>query len=146
MNFPFVKVKEKKDLLKKVSIFSAMSADNLRKLVQVMSKSRVEAGNELIFSGKVGWGFYIIIEGKARVEKNGVTVNKLGAGDYFGEISVIDGGPRMAKVVAETDMALLFCRKEDFELLLDEVPGFAKAMLIGLCKYIRDAEEPSPVS
>jgi len=146
MLFPFNKVPEKKDLLKKVTIFSALSTDNLRKMTQVMSKTRVEAGSELIFSGKTGWGFYLIVEGKARVEKNGVKIKQLAAGDYFGEISVIDGGPRMAQVVAETDMFLLLCRKEDFDLLIDKVPGFAKALLLGLCKYIREAEQSARVS
>ena len=146
MNFPFIKATEKKDLLKKVTIFSAMSTDNLRKIAQVMDKNRVEAGSELVFSGKTGWGFYLIIKGKARVEKNGVTVGQLEAGDHFGEISVIDGGPRMAKVVAETEMLLLICTKEHFDLLIEKIPGFAQAIMIGLCKYIRDAEKAAPHS
>jgi len=91
--------------------------------------------------GKIGWEFIFIVEGKARVEKNGKVIRQLSGGDFLGEISLIDGEPRTATVIAETDMILLVVNKTSFDHLLDKVPGLQRKILISLCSYVRRAEK-----
>lgn len=142
----FPRMTRKKVLLKQISIFSGLSSSHLRKIANRMDETITAEGNELVLQGRNGWGFYLIIEGRAKVVKNGKKVKTLKAGDSFGEISLIDGGVRSASVIAETDMILLACSKQNFMQLVDTVPGFSKAMLLALCKYIREGEKPSIVS
>ncbi len=106
----------------------------------------MKAGKVLVQQGDTGSDFYLIVDEQARVEKNGKKINRLGPGDFFGEISVIDRGTRMASVISETEMTVLVVNNRAFMQLLDTVPGFSKAMLGAICKYIRDAEKPSLLS
>jgi CRP/FNR family transcriptional regulator, cyclic AMP receptor protein len=142
----FSKITEKEALLKTVPVFSTLSARYLREVGQLMDETRIQPGKVLVKQGKTGWDFYMIVDGEARVEKNGKKIKIIKAGDFFGEISLIDGGPRMASVISETEMTLLAVSNREFMKLVDSVPGFSKAMLIALCKYIREAEQPTIVS
>jgi CRP/FNR family transcriptional regulator/CRP/FNR family cyclic AMP-dependent transcriptional regulator len=102
---------------------------------------KVEADRVLVQQGKIGWEFIFIVEGKARVEKDGKVIRQLSGGDFFGEISLIDGEPRTATVIAETDMTILVVHKTSFDNLLETIPGLQKKILISLCKYLRRAEK-----
>jgi len=101
----------------------------------------IKAGKVLAKQGTIGLEFIFIVEGKAKVEKNGKVIRRLSADDYFGEISLIDGEPRTATVIAETDGTLLLVHKRSFNHLLDTIPGLQEKMLISLCKYLRRAEK-----
>jgi CRP-like cAMP-binding protein len=68
-------------------------------------------------------------------------INRLTSGDFFGEVSLIDRGPRTATVIAETDMTLLVINSKSFDYLLDTVPGLQKKILISLYQYFRRAEK-----
>ncbi len=104
---------------------------------------QVQVGRERVLAqeGKIGWEFIYVLDGKARVEKNGKLIRQLSRGDFFGEISLIDGEPRTATVTTETDMTLLTVHKRSFDHLLDTIPGLQKKMLVSLCKYLRRAEK-----
>jgi len=102
---------------------------------------KVEAGRVLAQQEKKGWEFIFIVEGQARVEKDGKVIRQLSEGDFFGEISLIDGEARTATVTAETDMTLLVVHKASFDHLLDKVPGLQRKILVALCNYIRRAEK-----
>ncbi len=142
----FSKSTKKETLLKKVPVFSALSGRNLKQIGKLMDEVRVKAGQILVQQGKTGQDFYLIVDGQARVEKDGKKFKILGPGDFFGEISLIDRGPRTASVLSETDMTVLAVSHRAFMRLLDTVPALSKAMLGALCNYIRNAERPSIVS
>ncbi len=76
----------------------------------------------------------MIVEGQARVEKDGEKIRTLGPGDFFGEISLIDKEPRTASVTGESDMTVLAVNHPSFAHLLKPVPGLSKDMMIALCK------------
>jgi CRP-like cAMP-binding protein len=141
----FFNISEKEALLKRVPIFSTLRKGHLRELVQLIDETQVKPEKVLVKQGRTGWDFYIIADGEARVEKNGKIINMLKPGDFFGEISLIDGGVRMASVISETEMTLLAVSNRSFMQLVDSIPGFSKAILIALCRYIRQAEQPSMV-
>ncbi len=139
----FSKRSQKVEVLKKVPLFSLLSGRNLDEVGKIADDVQVKAGKILVQQGKPGWDFYLIAEGKARVEKDGRKIRALGPGDFFGEISLIDREPRTASVIAETDMTVLEVSYRSFLHLLETVPGLGRDMMTALCKYIRRAERPS---
>ena len=132
---------QKTDLLKKVPLFSNLSQRHLGEIAKHADQVQVERDRVLVEEGKIGWEFIFIVEGKARVEKDRKFIRQLSKGDFFGEISLIDGEPRMATVIAETNMTLLIVNKRSFDHLLDTIPGIQRKMLVSLCSYLRKAEK-----
>ena len=132
---------QKMDLLKKVPMFSELSKSHLREISKHSDNVAKKAGDVLARQGNKGWEFFFIIEGKARVEKDGRVIRNLISGDFFGEISLIDREPRTASVIAETDMDLLVVHSRSFNHLLDMTPGLSEKILISLCKYLRRGEK-----
>ena len=132
---------QKMDMLKKVPLFNDLSQRHLREIAKHADQVQVETGRVLAQQGKIGWEFIFIVEGKARVEKDGEVIRQLSGGDFFGEISLIDGEPRTSSVIAETNMTLLIVHKPSFDHLLDAIPGLQRKILISLCQYLRRAEK-----
>jgi len=132
---------QKIGLLKKVPMFSDLSQRHLREIGKHADQVKVEAGRLLAQQEKKGWEFIFIVDGKARVEKDRKIIRRLSEGDFFGEISLIDGEPRTATVISDTDMTLLVVNKTSFDHLLDKIPGLQRKILIALCKYLRSAEK-----
>jgi CRP/FNR family transcriptional regulator/CRP/FNR family cyclic AMP-dependent transcriptional regulator len=128
-------------LLKQVPMFSNLSQRHLGEIGKHADQVKVEAGRVLAQQEKKGWEFIFIVDGKARVEKDGKIIRQLSEGDFFGEISLIDGKPRTATVISDTDMTLLVVNKTSFDHLLNKIPGLQRKMLIALCKYLRSAEK-----
>ncbi len=132
---------QKVDFLKKVPLFSSLSQRHLREISKHADQVQVATGKVLAQQGKTGWEFIFIVDGRARVEKDGKVVRRLSGGDFFGEVAMIDGEPRTASVTAESDMNLLIVHKRSFNHLLDTIPGLQKKILISLCDYLRKAEK-----
>ena len=80
------------------------------------------------------------MDGGARVKVSDTKEVRLGAGEIFGEMSLLDGGPRSATVVAETVLRLLVINRTNFETLLEKVPGLTKTLLVTLSRRVRLAE------
>jgi len=132
---------QKIDLLKQVPMFSNLSHRHLGEIGKHADQVKVEAKTVLAQQEKKGWEFIFIVDGKARVEKDGKIIRQLSEGDFFGEISLIDGEPRTATVISDTDMTLLVVNKTSFDHLLNKIPGLQRKILIALCKYLRSAEK-----
>jgi CRP-like cAMP-binding protein len=90
--------------------------------------------------GRDGLAFHLIIEGSATVSKDGRELRTLGPGDYFGEISMIDGRPRSATVTALEPLKAMAIPHREFEAVIDEDPDFARRLLKTLCARLREAE------
>jgi CRP/FNR family transcriptional regulator/CRP/FNR family cyclic AMP-dependent transcriptional regulator len=67
--------------------------------------------------------------------------NRIGPGEFFGEMSLLDGQPRSATVVADTPMRMLVIPRREFVTLLREVPSLTERILIALCQRLRHAEQ-----
>ncbi len=122
-------------------MFSSLSQRHLKEIAKHADQVQVEAGKVLVQQGKTGREFIFIVEGKARVEKDGKVMRQVSKGDFFGEVALIDGESRTATVIAETDMTLLIVHKPSFDHLLDAIPGLQRKILISLCQYLRRAEK-----
>lgn len=115
-----------------------------RALNRVAASARVvhhQAGKQLTEQGTGGIGFHLILEGRATVDVHGAARKSLEVGDYFGEISLIDGLPRSATVTADSDLTTASLTSWDFQPLLLEEPAVTKALLLAMCARLRAAEQ-----
>jgi CRP/FNR family transcriptional regulator, cyclic AMP receptor protein len=128
------------DALASVPLFAACSRKELQ-LVEKQGEHRtVTAGTVLVSEGSVGAEFFVILDGKARVERHGKKVATLGPGSYFGELSLLDRAPRNATVIAETEVELVVLGQRAFDSLLDSIPKFDKKLLAGLARRLRQED------
>jgi CRP-like cAMP-binding protein len=126
--------------LARVGLLEGLSRAELDAFARAARTERAPAGQVLCEEGDPGHEFFLICEGRAVVEQNGRRVARLGSGDSFGELALLDRGPRSATVRAETDVALLVVDELDFSALLDEVPALARKLLANLAARLRRAE------
>jgi len=129
------------DALQKVPLFADLNRKQLDLVAQQSTQLTRPAGSTLAQQGRRGREFVLIVDGRARVERDGKPVGSLGPGDCFGEISLIDGGPRTATVVAETPCDILVVDPRSFSTLLETVPALSRQLLRNLCARVRDAQD-----
>jgi len=129
------------DYLSQVSLFSACSKKELKAIAKAADELVIDEERELVSQDDVGKEAFIIVEGTAVVSRNGRRVATLGPGEHFGELSLLDGGPRTATVTAETPMRLLVLGQREFHWLLDEVPGLAVKIMRSMAGRIRDLDQ-----
>ena len=127
-------------LLAEVDLLHGLSKSELLKIFMLSREEQVRAGRTLATEGEPGGNFSVIMAGQAEVTVGGQTVNKLGPGDYFGEISLIDGEPKSATVTASSDMTLLSLASFTFSPLLVEHPSITRKILLEMCARLRAAE------
>jgi CRP/FNR family cyclic AMP-dependent transcriptional regulator len=132
---------EKVDLLAKIPLFSRLSQRQLNAVAKHVDEVQLRKGAVLAKQGAQGLEAIIIVDGKARVEGDGKAIAELGPGDVVGEMSVIDGKPRSATVIAGTAMNLLVLHRRDFVSLLETVPGLERKLLVALCERVRQADQ-----
>jgi CRP-like cAMP-binding protein len=103
-----------------------------------------EAGEIVIRAGDPGDAFYVIVRGRAGVAGKELSTT-LREGDYFGEIALIDGGPRSATVIALDELRTLEVTKAAFLEFLDREPRAARRIMAALAKRVRSLERaPAP--
>jgi CRP-like cAMP-binding protein len=100
----------------------------------------VAEGTELTRQGGVGREAFVIIDGAAVVTKDGEPAAELGPGDHFGELALLDGGPRTATVTTTTDTTVLVLSKPAFNAVLDEIPTLAHKLLVATARRLRESE------
>ena len=128
-------------LLKKTPIFAKTSESSLKTMLKAAIEKTVQAGAKLVEKGETGAGFYLILEGKAEVIANGEKLAKFGAGDFFGELAVIDGAPRTADVVALTDTTCIVVSQWAMRSIISSHAEIALSMLEELARRLRATDE-----
>lgn len=132
----------KVELLRGVPLFSACSGRELARIASLADEIDVPTGKVLTREGDPGREFFVVVEGRARVTVGDRgRLAPLGPGGSFGEMSLIDQGPRSATVEAETDMHLLVLDSRNFSSLLEEVPSVARKVLAAMAGRLRAAEK-----
>jgi CRP-like cAMP-binding protein len=126
--------------LKRVPLFSGVSDKDLKRLANSLSERTFPAGREIAIEGREGVGFFVIESGEASVSRGGEHIRKLGPGDYFGEMAVIDQGPRSATVVADTDLQCRGMTAWSFRPFVEAHGEVAWPMLESLVSRLREAE------
>jgi len=132
------------DMLGRVPLLAGVGRKELNRLVKRMSSRTFSAGDTAIEEGRGGAGFWLIESGTADVSIGGKPVRTLGPGDYFGEIALIDDGPRSATVVAATDLRCLGIAAWEFKAFVAEHPDAAWAVMQTLAGRLRESETRAP--
>ena len=126
--------------LAQVRLFSAFNKKELALIARASDEVTVPAGRELVQEGAPGHEFFLILSGEASVRRNGRKIVTLSSGQYFGELALLDRGPRTATVVAETPMELLVLGQREFAGVLDEVPHLAHKLLTIMAARVRESD------
>jgi len=126
--------------LERVRLFEGLSKRQLKKIHDASTEVRYMEGASIVKVNQPGDTFYVILEGQAKVTRGGRTINRLVPGDYFGEISLLDGGKRSASVVSETPMVMLEVKQRAFLKFLREDPTVAMKLMETLARRVRTIE------
>jgi CRP/FNR family transcriptional regulator, cyclic AMP receptor protein len=130
---------EKVLFLKGIDLFSAMPGEDLAQVALVTEELRRGAGEVVIREGEPGESLYLLVEGRVAVLKGDSQVAELGEREVFGEMALLDPGPRSATVRAKTDVTLLTIRSEDFGDIMAEKPEIARGVIQVLTRRLRAA-------
>lgn len=123
--------------LASVTLFEGLSKRQLKRLAASAEVVDYMAGASVVREGEDGESFFVVLSGQAKVTVKGRTVNRSLPGDHFGEISLLDGGPRTASVVTETPVTMLMLERSQFRKAVKEDPALALALLESLARMIR---------
>jgi len=128
------------DLLAGVPLFADLSTADLKRIASVAKRMRYREDAVVVEEGSTGGRFFVIQSGSARVVVRGRTRATLGAGAYFGELSVLDGEPRTASVVAAEPLEVWSIADFNFRPLLKDRPALALKLLTALTARLRRVE------
>lgn len=129
------------DRLRTVPLFAACNDKHLEFIATRVDEVDVPAGRALTEQGKSGGEFFIVISGSADVRRDGKSVDTIAAGDFFGEIALLDNGPRTATVVASTPMRLLVLSPRQFQDVLHDDAEIAVTLLHAVTRRLRAAAQ-----
>jgi CRP-like cAMP-binding protein len=127
-------------VIEAVPLFAGLSGRHLRRVAAFARSQRYPAGATVVRTGDPGDSFHVVLEGSARVDAPGRRAARLRAGDFFGEMSLLDGAPRSADVTATSDLVTMSIGRAAFAKLLREEPAVAHALLRTLAERLRAAE------
>jgi CRP-like cAMP-binding protein len=133
-------------LLQGVWLFSGCSDDELGRIAAAATPRTVAADDEITREGEPGSEFFVVVEGNAVATVEGKKVGTINAGGFFGEMALIDGGERVATVVAASPLQLLVLSRDDFnEMLSMAMPEVAPKLLAVIGARMRAIENSTGV-
>jgi CRP/FNR family transcriptional regulator, cyclic AMP receptor protein len=126
----------KVEALRRATLFEGLSRKQLVQLARVSEDLEVPAGKVLCKEGEVGQEFFVIIDGEAEVTKNGERLATRGAGEFFGEIALLEQTQRMATVTAQTPLRFFVLTRRDFRQLIRDNPGVELKVLQAVARRL----------
>jgi len=135
----------RQEALGRAPLFAGLPKRHLKALARFSRVAEYPEGSAIVAEGAYGSAMYVILEGRAKVIRGTRTVTRLGPGDFFGELSLLDGAPRSASVVTETPVRCLDMAGKDFVDLLGKDAELSLRILKGVARWLRDSGgRPSP--
>jgi CRP/FNR family transcriptional regulator, cyclic AMP receptor protein len=128
------------DTIARVPLLAELERRELEHVAEAFKERRFSAGDVVAAEGRQGAGFFVIDEGSATVTVAGAERGKLGPGDFFGEIALIDEGARTATIKADTDMTCYGLTFWEFRPFVESDSRIAWKLLQALAKKLRAAE------
>jgi CRP-like cAMP-binding protein len=128
---------EKVELIKRVPLFSNCSKHELEEIAHIADEIDLGEGKEMTREGHRGREFFVLLEGEADVSKDGQSINKRGAGDFFGEIALVSDRPRSA--TATSPVRALVITDRSFRRLMDDPPDIQRKVLVALAERLAPA-------
>lgn len=132
--------------LSTVPLFDALSRRRLRRLAGEADVVELGPGRPIVEEGQAGEAMFVVLSGTARVVRGGKKVASLIPGDFFGELSALDGGPRTASVVTETPVQALRIFRHTLRRMVQDEPALAIGLLEGLARRLRQVRPGTPVA
>lgn len=134
------------NVLKNIPLFSELSEKDLQRIVQVANRQRYHKENLILIEEEVGSSMFVILDGRVKISRisddgREVILAIMSEGDFFGEMSLLDGHTRSANVTAIEDSELLVIRREEFLQMLHDYPQIAVNLLKELAQRIRKGDE-----
>lgn len=129
------------DALANVPLFKNLNRRSLSRLEKFVRERHFEPGSTVFEEGDEGVGFYLITKGRVEATRAGTKLNELGAGDFFGEMALLDGHRRSATVKALEPTDTLALMRADFIAEVKNSPDIAIEMLEVLSRRVRDLDE-----
>ncbi|HEX2293463.1 MAG TPA: cyclic nucleotide-binding domain-containing protein [Gaiellaceae bacterium] len=133
----------KAELIKGVPLFSELGRKELEEIAHIADEIDLSEGKELTVQGHAGREFFVLIEGEAAVRQGDKEVNRLGPGDFFGEIALVEDRPRTATVVAESPVRILVITARSFRSLLEHSPEIENKVMSAKTARLSAADEPT---
>jgi CRP-like cAMP-binding protein len=133
----------KKDYLEhltRVPMFSACSRKDLQILARHADEVAFEPGQALMREGETGREFFVVMSGAAEVSRNGRRLGTIGAGDFVGELALLDKAPRNATVTATTPVVALVLGQREFSGVLAAVPAITHKVLVGMARRLHELD------
>ena len=127
------------DLLKRVPIFSDLDRRELERIAGSMKPRTFRAGAKVTTEGESGAGFFVIEDGEAKVTIGGDERRRLGPGDYFGEVALLNESARTATITAETDLRCYGMTSWEFRPLVESHSSIAWKLLQAMSKTYQSA-------
>jgi CRP-like cAMP-binding protein len=124
-------------LLRRSHLLQGMTDRTLEAIGDLTRQATFATGEVIVREGDVGDAFYLVTSGTAVVEQNGSRLRELGEGDFFGEISLLDGQPRTATITATGNVEALVLDRDDFQRLIDDHPSVRLELLMALTERLR---------
>ena len=130
------------ELLEQIPLFEGLPRDELGRIARSFKDRRFSAGDTVTAEGAGGVGFFVIGEGTAKVEVHGEERGRLGAGDYFGELALIDDqARRTATIVADSDLTCYGLTSWEFRPLVETNAAIAWKLLQVMARRLRESEQ-----
>jgi CRP-like cAMP-binding protein len=125
-------------------MFAGLSKRHLKELARATWIRTHPAGATIMKEGRTESSLLVVLDGAVRVVRRGRTVARAAAGDFFGEISLLDPGPRTASVIAETPVTCVDLPGQDVRRILAADARLTMRLLTGLAHRFREVQPPRP--
>ena len=132
------------ELLRRVPLFAGCKSSALEEIQQLADEVDVPDGYTLIREGTFGEQFFLIVQGRVRIERGGKTIRTMGPGEYLGEISLIDKGRTTATATSEGPARLFVLGHREFNSLLDRSPAIRLEITSALARRVRQLDPDAP--
>ncbi len=126
-----------------VPLFADLPKKHLRRLAREADELTFAPGDQIVREGSLGETLFVVMEGRAKVTRNGRRVGEVLPGDFFGELSTIDGGPRTASITTVTPVRVVRLFRRTLRKLLEDEPQLTIKILDGIVRRIRQVERRS---
>jgi len=128
-------------MLEKNPLWAGLDRKDLKAIVKASEERKFETGDVILGKGEGGVGFYLIVDGSVEVKSDSDILAKLGPGQFFGEMAVLDNQPRSADVVAAEPSRCFIVSEWSFKALISQNPKIALKMLQELVRRLRDTHK-----
>lgn len=126
----------------RIPLFRDVSKRSLRSIVSAATEIDIRSGTVIVREGHSDRYLYVLLEGSAEVTRGGRKRDSIGAGEFFGELAFLDGGPRTATVTATSDSRLMILSPTEMDGVIRDEPGLALRLIAVLAEHLRDATKP----